>query len=415
MPVVDDYFDRASRAYEIAKPWAVASGTASSSKANDVFNVSRSNAVLGHVSTSDFMKPTPDAPVGMGFSPFGKASRAYELAKPWEAVASGTTSSSKTIGVYNASRTDTVLGHLDTRSLRNPTCTPAGVERCTYLPPYHGVIKEQSVGLAIEKFSGDIMCYLEFKRKFAKYVENVHQDCDVCLSHLESLCVGEAHRAIKGLTLHPNRKYAYRTAWERLDQRFGDYNRLMERVRNDLLEGPPIKEWDVVALTALCDKMFNCENVFASWGRENDLNSPDVIKSLFLRLPYRLKSEFVAVSRRNNNQRTFRDMRSLVDTAVHDAQTSFGQLLYQTKMPKVQSNKVINPGFKGQSRQAMVNATLNPTSSCSSLCKCCNLSHRLWKCKKFIGYSYVDRLEFVRKKGLCFNCLVYGIMLGIAS
>ena len=34
------------------------------------------------------------------------------------------------------------------------------------------------------------MCYLAFKRKFAKYVENVYQDCDVCLSHLESLCVG---------------------------------------------------------------------------------------------------------------------------------------------------------------------------------------------------------------------------------
>ena len=33
------------------------------------------------------------------------------------------------------------------------------------------MIKEQAVGLAIEKFSGEIMCYLEFKRKFAKYVD----------------------------------------------------------------------------------------------------------------------------------------------------------------------------------------------------------------------------------------------------
>ena len=88
----------------------MASGTASSSKADDVFNVSRISAVLGHVRTSDFKKPTPDPPVGMGFNSFGKANGAYELAKPWGAVASGTTSSSKTNGVYNASRTDTVLG-----------------------------------------------------------------------------------------------------------------------------------------------------------------------------------------------------------------------------------------------------------------------------------------------------------------
>ena len=153
---------------------------------------------------------------------------------------------------------------------------------------------------------------MEFKRKFAKCVENVYRDCDVCLTYLESLCAGEAHRAIKGLILHPNREYAYRTAWKILDQRFGDYNRLTQRVRDDLQEGPAIKEWDVSASTALCYKMFNCENTFASWGRVIDLNSPDVIKSLFLRLPYTLKSEFVALSRRHNNQGTFQDLRILV-------------------------------------------------------------------------------------------------------
>ena len=189
----------------------------------------------------------------------------------------------------------------------------------TFSTPFQGVMPGQSFEIAIEKFSGDIMNNLEFNQKFAKYVENVYRDCDVCLTYLESLCVGEAHRAIKGLILHPNREYAYRTAWERLDQRFGAYNRLMQRVRDDLLEGPAIKQWDVSALTALCDKMFNSENTFASGSRINDLNSPDVIKSLVLRLPYKLKFEFVTISRRHNNQGTFQDLRILVDIAVHDA------------------------------------------------------------------------------------------------
>ena len=43
----------------------------------------------------------------------------------------------------------------------------------TFSTPFKGVMPGQSLGIAIEKFSGDIMNYLEFKRKFAKYVENV--------------------------------------------------------------------------------------------------------------------------------------------------------------------------------------------------------------------------------------------------
>ena len=242
----------------------------------------------------------------------------------------------------------------------------------------------QSFGIAIEKFSGDIMNYLEFKRNFAKYVENVYRDCDVCLTYLESLFVGEAHRAIKGMILHPNREYAYRTAWERLDQRFGDYNRLMQRVRDDLLEGPAIKEWDVSALTALCDK------------------------SLFLRLPYKLKSEFVALGRRYNNQGTFQDLRILVDTAVHDAQSSYGQLLYHSRNPKTQSDRVTNFGRGKQVRNASVSATVNSNSNLFSVCKCCKKSHRLWKCEVFLGYSYTDRFKFVKHEKLCFNCLVHG-------
>ena len=200
----------------------------------------------------------------------------------------------------------------------------------------------------------------------------------------------------------------HRTAWERLDQRFGDYNRLMQRVRDDLPEGSAIKEWDVSALTALSDKMFNCENTFASWGGINDLNSPDVIKSLFLRLPHKLKSEFVASSRRHNNQGTFQDLRILVDTAVHDAQSSYGQLLYHSGNPKTQSDRVTNFGRGKQVRNASVSATVNSNSNLFSVCKCWKESHRLWKCELFLGYSYSDRFELVKHEKLCFNCLVHG-------
>ena len=38
----------------------------------------------------------------------------------------------------------------------------------TFSAPFKGVMSGQSFGIAIEKFSGDIMNYLEFKAKICK-------------------------------------------------------------------------------------------------------------------------------------------------------------------------------------------------------------------------------------------------------
>ena len=120
------------------------------------------------------------------------------------------------------------------------------------------------------------------------------------------------------------------------------------------------------------------------------------------------KSEFAALGRRHNNQGTFQDLRIVVDTAVHDAQSSYGQLLYHSRNPKTQSDRAANFGRGKQIRNASVSATVNSNSNLFSVCKCCKESHRLWKCEVFLGYSYPDRFKFVKHEKLSFNCLVHG-------
>jgi len=44
--------------------------------------------------------------------------------------------------------------------------------------------------------------------------------------------------------------------------------------------------------------MFECESTYAGYGRLSELNSSDVLRKLFKRLPEKLKSEFIPYSRK---------------------------------------------------------------------------------------------------------------------
>ena len=71
--------------------------------------------------------------------------------------------------------------------------------------------------------------------------------------------------------------------------------------------------------------MFCCEATFRSWGKLFELDSPDVIEKLFERPPYKLKAEFVSISRRNETTRcsNFSELRKLLDRAARDAESFF--------------------------------------------------------------------------------------------
>ena len=75
--------------------------------------------------------------------------------------------------------------------------------------------------LNLESFNSDILKYHPFKRKFIRCIENSYADYEIRMSFLEEVCVGAASEVISGLSCFDDRQYAYKRAWERLDQRFG--------------------------------------------------------------------------------------------------------------------------------------------------------------------------------------------------
>ena len=121
--------------------------------------------------------------------------------------------------------------------------------------------------LNLESFEGDIFQYHPFRRKFVRCIESSYADHEIRMSFFEEVCVGAASEVISGLSCLDDRQYACKRAWERLDQEFGDRRKLMTRVKGDLLEVPPIKEYDANGLLRLCNLTYKCEISFAAWGK----------------------------------------------------------------------------------------------------------------------------------------------------
>ena len=129
--------------------------------------------------------------------------------------------------------------------------------------------------LTLECFEGDVLKYFGFKQRFKRHVEGVYCHWEDRMAFLESLCKGKAHEVISGLSCFANSKDAYSRAWSRLDARFGDTRKLMARLREELLVGPPIRESDCDSLLELSDKMYQCEASFEGCGKSWMLNSQD--------------------------------------------------------------------------------------------------------------------------------------------
>ena len=240
------------------------------------------------------------------------------------------------------------------------------------MPPHSSLVPGPR--LKLDTFNGDVLKYLTFKRKFIRMIENEYLDFDIRFAFLEQACVGRAQQVIAGLSCLEDREQAYNMAWSRLDKRFGNRNKLMSLVEQDL-EGPPIKEWDAKALIDLSDKMYKCETSFFGWRESHLLNNDDLLQKVFQRLPYKLKSQFVSIFDKGSG--TFTQLRELVENSASEADTAYGQLLSQGNVRKSNNNQgVINNVCKrtcvAQQHLAPIKPAVEPR-----LCVLCSENHEI--------------------------------------
>ena len=100
----------------------------------------------------------------------------------------------------------------------------------------------------------------------------------------------------------------------------------MDRLQDDLLEDPVIKERDAERLAQLCDHTHKCEMSFQLWDKGYMINSKKLMTKFFQRPPYKINTEFVTIDNRGKSGGTFTDLRLLVENVASAADSHYGHL-----------------------------------------------------------------------------------------
>ena len=117
--------------------------------------------------------------------------------------------------------------------------------------------------------------------------------------------------------------------------------------------------------------MYKCETSFAAWGKLELLNNDEVIQGSFQRLPYRIKTQFVSVSRKGSDECLFQSLRELIENAASEAKTPSGRLM-QKKPVKSGASPARGISSRICAGQSQTNAP--------SPCFICKGLHDLFKC-----------------------------------
>lgn len=263
-------------------------------------------------------------------------------------------------------------------------------------------------------FDGNPSCYWNFMHSFETNVEARVKDDKMRLTYLIQFCKGKARESIEDCVLIRSGS-GYKVAKGILAQQFGQNHQVTQALLEKVLEREQIKPNDGKALWDLARQMRKCHITFQELGQTANLNSSDTLLKVQRLLPLYLQSKWAKTAYHLLNggvQPQFSHMTEYVEQSAQVANNVYGQnigkgkLKGYEKLPQGQMSRASSklPHQKGL---ALSTSTQYESAKRSQVnCLLCNGSHCLSQCGQFKKKSVQDRVNFVRQKVLCINCLL---------
>jgi hypothetical protein len=243
--------------------------------------------------------------------------------------------------------------------------------------------------LDIPQFDGTLLEWVSFRDIFISTVGNstVLSDANK-LAHLKSLLTGEAARLVKSLILSDAN---YHIAWNTLNNRYNNDREFMFAIYNRLYRQPFLQQSSSTNLRTLVDVTQECIRSLSIIGVPLD-------KGLDTSILYHLTCKLDQSSRELWEQ-SLKDatIPKLEDLINFVEQRARGLAAGATTKPRPQRNM--------DDDRKPVRAH---HAQSSSKCKVCSAQHPIYKCEKFLNFSVDDKVDAIKKNGLCFNCLQSG-------
>ncbi len=273
-------------------------------------------------------------------------------------------------------------------------------------------------------FTGNAFDYPAFITAFDSIIsENVTSNKDR-LYFLNKYTDGKANEVVKGF-LAVNSEHAYTEVRKLLDERFGNPIHVAEAYKSRLRNWPQIRDGDSAGLQAFSDFLLRCQEAVKIVGSISELDSNQNLIQLSAKLPSYSGVKWCRHAHENRTKSgpkavTFSEFVRYVKSESELANDPvFSPDALKRERRGRMDNTTRETRFKGRNREFKADSFAIGTSQEQysshlrsqrpvSKCPLCEKNHALESCQELKGKKVEERVEFIKKKGLCFGCLKAG-------
>ena len=105
---------------------------------------------------------------------------------------------------------------------------------------------------------------------------------------------GELFKLVQNCLAYPDKSVGYYQAWELLNSCYGNSFRSRNKIKDELVRGPPIEAADSFEINYRATKMNSCKCLFKATARLAELDSSDMLRALLNNYLYACQRNFLS-------------------------------------------------------------------------------------------------------------------------
>ena len=259
-------------------------------------------------------------------------------------------------------------------------------------------------------FDGHPIEYTYCLRSFENLIKPKTASDNARLFYLVQYTSGEVQDLMRScLTMSPDEGYTQ--AKRLLKEKYGQDYEIAAAYVNRISKVTSIKSEDGVSLQTFSVLLTSCRNTLQEIGYINKVDNPDCLVKIIEKLPFSLRQRWreVADDITNNKSReiTFDDVVKFVEARARVLNHPVFGKLNTSLDPRSKCKDSSRASFGIESKRTD-DESKGRFDVKTYKCVMCNGDHILARCSHFYKESLAGRLKFVRKRGLCDNCLLQG-------
>jgi len=265
----------------------------------------------------------------------------------------------------------------------------------------------------IMTFDGNPLKYWPFIRSFENNVEKFCIGDEARLARLMQYTVGRARQVLQSCYVMEPAE-GYQRARQLLKERFGNDYVITEAWIKKINCFGTIGPKDVSKLRDFADELKCCSETLKAMDRLNEIDNQSNLLRIVDKLPLYLQNSWRKEARGIRVERSERPsimhLTAFVEKAAevaNDPVFGVGASSRDENFRKDSSGKPTRR-YEDVHRREQVSVMTSVNSRDCECCVFCGEKHQLFKCSGFQKLKVQERLEFVRSKRLCDNCLKYG-------